>query len=69
VCISAAKDKLLILTDSGMLHIAEASPESYKGISRAQVLEGKCWTPPLLSGGRIYCRDGMGDVVCIDVRK
>jgi len=33
------------------------------------VLQGKCWTTPVLAGGRIYCRNAAGDVVCLDVGK
>ena len=35
---------------------------------RAQVMEGKCWTAPVLANGRIYCRNAEGLVVCIDAR-
>ena len=69
LCLSAADGKLLILTDRGELHIAEASPQGYREIASAQVLERLCWTPPVLSGGRIYCRDGLGNVACLDVSK
>lgn len=67
LCLSAADGKLLILTDRGVLHIAEASPQGYREIARTPVLQRLCWTPPVLSGGRIYCRDGLGKVVCIDM--
>jgi hypothetical protein len=45
---------------------AEATPEAFKPISRAQVLGGKCWTTPVLANGKIYCRNAAGDVVCLD---
>ena len=47
----AADGKLIILGERGQLIIAEASPVSFKR----------------LSGGRIYCRNAAGDVVCLDV--
>lgn len=65
----AADGKLIIMTDPGELIVAEATPDSFKPISRAQVLGGRNWTTPVLSNGRIYCRNAKGDLVCLDVRK
>jgi outer membrane protein assembly factor BamB len=62
-----ADGKLIILTTEGELAIAEASPAAYRELARAQVLKGKCWTGPVLAGGRIYCRSWQGDLVCLDV--
>ena len=33
------------------------------------VLNGRCWTVPVLANGRIYCRNAAGDLVCLDVRE
>jgi outer membrane protein assembly factor BamB len=70
----SANGKLIILEDDGTLHIAEATPSAYQEISSADVLEGEkkkrtFWTPPVLYRGKIYCRNYMGDIVCIDVSK
>ena len=62
-----ADGKLIVLGEKGELVIAEANPEAFKPVSRAQVLGGKCWTAPVLANGRIYCRNAAGDVVCLDV--
>ena len=64
-----ADGKLIILSDQGELVTAETTPEAFRPISRAKVLEGRCWTVPVLAGGRIYCRNAAGDVVALDVRK
>jgi hypothetical protein len=40
-----------------------AAPAAFKPMSRAQVLTGKCWTTPVLSNGKIYCRNAKGDLV------
>jgi len=64
----AAGNRLIILSAKGELIIAEASPEKFKPLARAQVLGGKCWTTPVLANGRIYCRNSKGDLVCLDVR-
>ena len=48
--------------------MAKASPEGFTPSARAKVLDGKCWTVPVLANGRIYCRDAEGNLVCVDVR-
>jgi outer membrane protein assembly factor BamB len=63
----AADGKLIILSERGELVIADASSNGFKALSRAQVLGGKCWSAPVLSNGRIYCRNAKGDLVCVDV--
>jgi len=62
-----ADGKLIVLSERGELLVANASPEGFKPIARAQVIGGKCWTAPTLANGKIYCRTGPGDVVCVDV--
>ena len=62
-----ADGKLVGLSEKGELIIAEPTPAAFKPISRAKVLSGKCWTTPVLSNGHIYCRNAVGDVVCLDV--
>ena len=63
-----ADGKLVAQGDRGELLIVEAAPDSFKVISRAQVLGGKCWTTPVLANGRIYCRNAQGDLVCLNVK-
>jgi outer membrane protein assembly factor BamB len=63
-----ADGKLVALSERGELIIAAATPAAFTPISRAQVLKGKCWTTPVLANGHIYCRNAVGDVVCLDVR-
>lgn len=64
-----ADDKLIALSGTGELSVAPATSTGFNPTSRAQVLGGKCWTAPVLANGRIYCRNGRGDVVAVDVRK
>ena len=63
----AADGKLIVLGEKGELVIAAADPAAFKALARWQVLGGRCWTMPVLSHGRIYCRNAKGDLVCIDV--
>ncbi len=63
----AADGKLIVLSATGELIVAPASSKSFEPTSRAKVLEGKCWTVPVLANGRIYCRNAAGDLVSVDV--
>jgi outer membrane protein assembly factor BamB len=67
--VSAADGKLLLITGTGELVVGPISPEGFKPTARAQVLDGRCWTVPVLANGRIYVRNAAGDVACLDVRK
>jgi outer membrane protein assembly factor BamB len=64
-----ADGKLIAITAKGTLMIIEASPDAYKELASANVLSGLCWTVPVLSGGKIYCKNHEGDLVCLDVKK
>jgi outer membrane protein assembly factor BamB len=63
----AANNHLIILSEKGELMIAPASPDSFQPTLHMPVIDDKCWTPPTLANGRIYCRGAHGDVICIDV--
>ena len=63
----ASDGKLIVLSEQGKLIIAEASPEGFKKISSAEILDGKCWTMPVMSDGKIYARDEDGNMVCVDM--
>ena len=63
-----AGDKLIVLSEEGILSIAPVSATGFNEMARAQVLDGRCWTMPVLVNGYIYCRNAEGDLVCLDVR-
>ncbi len=65
--LQAVGKKLLIISNQGELVVAEANTDEFTEISRAQVTGPKCWTTPVLSNGRIYCRNSRGDLTCLDV--
>jgi outer membrane protein assembly factor BamB len=67
--VTAADGKLIVLSDEGELLVGPASSKGFTPTARAKVLDGKCWTVPVLANGRIYCRNAAGDLVCLDVRK
>lgn len=58
---------LLLLTEGGTLQIAKASPEDFVPLSTAEILNGRCWSVPVLHGGRLYARS-LERVVCFDLR-
>ncbi len=67
--LSMADGLLLALSGTGTLVIAPASPAEFKPTATAKILDGKCWTAPVLAHGLIYCRNTNGAVVVVDARK
>jgi outer membrane protein assembly factor BamB len=64
----AADGKLIVQGAKGELVIVAAKPDACRILARTQALGGQCWTTPVLSQGRIHCRNARGDLVCLDVR-
>lgn len=64
----AAGNTLIVLSASGEVITAKASPDGFKPIARFEAIdETKVWTMPTLSNGRLYCRGSKGELVCLDV--
>lgn len=47
---------LVVLTKTGELHIAAASPAGYQEKASLKLFDGPAWTPPSFAEGRIYAR-------------
>ncbi len=62
-----ADGHLLLLTEGGQLQIARPSPEDFAPLGTADILTGRCWSVPVLHGGRLYARN-LERVVCFDLR-
>ncbi|MGH9341068.1 MAG: PQQ-binding-like beta-propeller repeat protein, partial [Acidobacteriota bacterium] len=62
-----AQDHLFLIGEHGDVGVAEATPDGYREHGRLSVLEYKSWTPPALSGGRLYLRD-QKNIVALDLR-
>ncbi|MDY7011082.1 MAG: PQQ-binding-like beta-propeller repeat protein [Planctomycetota bacterium] len=62
-----ADGKMIMMEERGTLVVAEPSPNGYKELARKRVLSGTCWTTPVLSGGRIFCRNHQGTLLCLKV--
>lgn len=64
---SAAGDRLLVVSGEGELIVVEATPAEYRELSREKVVDGGVyWTMPVLVDGRIYARSSSGHLVCRD---
>lgn len=64
--LTLADGHLYVLGDRGKLALVEATPEGYREKGTVEILEGKCWTVPTLSGGRLYLRNEQ-EMVALDV--
>ena len=60
---------ILALSDDGVLTLAEATPQAYRPLARAQVIDGgvQSWGPMALVAGRLIVRD-LRRMVCVDLR-
>jgi outer membrane protein assembly factor BamB len=63
-----ADEKLIVLSDRGKLAMIEATPKGYNELAQAQVIEGKSWTSPTFSDGKIYLRN-QKEMACYDLTK
>jgi outer membrane protein assembly factor BamB len=72
--LTAAGDKLICVTLKGEAVVVRATPTAYMEAARCAVLplprrDTKCWTMPVLNRGRIFFRNSVGDLLCVDVSK
>lgn len=64
----SAGGKLLIVSEKGDLVFAEASGDGFRQLGRQSVLTRRTWAQPVLSDGRLFLRDNLGSLVCLDLR-
>ena len=64
--ILTAGGNLLALSDAGEIIGIKASPDAYKELGRFKVIDGKCWTTPVLSNGRVFVRSTK-EAACIQL--
>src|SRR5258708_4339302 len=57
--VTLAEGKLYLMSEEGVIGLAEANPKAYKEISRFSIPQGKynTWTPISISNGRMYVRE------------
>ena len=58
-------NEVCALSDAGEIVRFEAAPKEYKELGRQKVLDGKCWTTPIVSGGRIFVRSTQ-EAACLE---
>ena len=63
-----AGDKLLIIREAGEMILATASPQAFRPIARAQILNGVVRPYPALADGFLYVRNE-NTFVCLDLRR
>lgn len=62
-----ADGHFILLTEQGQLQIADASAAQFNPITKIDILDGRCWSLPVLHQGRLYARN-LERIVCIDLR-
>ncbi|MEQ1859826.1 MAG: PQQ-binding-like beta-propeller repeat protein [Chthoniobacteraceae bacterium] len=60
-------EHILALSDAGEIVLIAAKPGAYTEVARAKVLDGKCWTTPVVSNGMVFLRSTK-QAVCLDLR-
>jgi hypothetical protein len=58
---------LIALSDIGELAVVDATPTEYKELSRRKVIEGKCWSTPVLSNGMVLARSTK-EAICLEAK-
>ena len=53
----AADGKLILLDEDGTLALVDATPKEFKILAQTSLLQHLSWTPPTLSGTKLYVRD------------
>jgi outer membrane protein assembly factor BamB len=66
--LTLAQGDLFLLTEDGELRIGPASPDGFSPTTTAQILDGRCWSVPVIHNGRLFARN-LEHIVAIDLRK
>ena len=66
-CVTLADGRLIVLSETGELSIAKASPAGYAATGKGQILTGECRSVPVLANGRIYVRSTAGNLACVEL--
>lgn len=66
-------NKFIILDELGKLFVIKSNPEAYEELSQYTVFKTvrgmRAWTLPVFCNGKLYCRNCLGDIVCIQFQK
>ncbi|NLD35324.1 MAG: PQQ-binding-like beta-propeller repeat protein [Desulfatiglans sp.] len=61
-------DKMIMLTETGELIWGNIIDTKFKESYRKKILNGLCWSLPVLIGDNLYARDAEGGVVCLKLK-
>ncbi|RMF77901.1 MAG: hypothetical protein D6744_10760 [Planctomycetota bacterium] len=61
-----ADSHLFLLTEKGELRVAPISPTGFVPTWSAKILDGRCWTVPVIHNGRLFARS-LKEVACFDI--
>ena len=59
---------MIMLSETGELIWGELGDASFKETYRQTILNGLCWSNPVLLGNLLYARDAEGAVVCLELK-
>lgn len=66
--LTLADGKLVLLHEKGTLRVADASEDAYHERLSSKILDGTCWTSPVVCGGLVYVRNDKGRLLALDLR-
>ena len=58
-------NKIIMLSEKGELIWGELDAAGFEETYRQKILEGLCWSKPILLGNLLYARSAEGAVVCV----
>jgi outer membrane protein assembly factor BamB len=58
-------DTMIMLSEKGELIWGKLGEASFKETHRQKILDGLCWSNPVLLGNLLYARNAQGTVVCL----
>ena len=61
-------DKMIMLSEKGDLIWGDLGEASFKETHRQKILDGLCWSKPVLLGNLLYARNAQGTVVCLELK-
>jgi outer membrane protein assembly factor BamB len=70
-CVLTGDERLILLGNRGELLLAESavrSPEEFTRLASRKSLSGKdLWSHVILAGGRVFCKDVSGNLLCLEI--
>ena len=61
-------DTMIMLDEEGELIWGQLGQDSFTETFRQKILDGLCWSNPVLLDNRLYARSAQGTLVCLELR-